>query len=126
MPNAAPNDDFERFVDQILGQLGIKRVYEPLVVPIRYNRAPWVDKKRRRRWVRNDFYLPELRFIIEVYSGHSANYLAEKQSRLRKLYRLHRIPYLLLTPAEWEVLKVDPFKLLDWINQEISATALAA
>ena len=114
------------FVDQILGTLGIKRVYEPLMVPIRYNRQPRVDKRRRRRWVRNDFYLPELGFFIEVYSGHCTSTLEYKQSRLRKLYRLHRIPYLLLTPVEWEILKINPLILREWIDQEISAQALAA
>src|SRR6185312_6785435 len=111
MPNAGPADEFERFVDQILGTLGIKRVYEPLMVPIRYNRQPTVEKRRRRRWVRNDFYLPDLGFFIEVYSGHCASTLEYKQSRLRKLYRLHRIPYLLLTPVEWEILKINPLIL---------------
>jgi len=124
--NTGPMDEYGHFVDSLLEQLGIKRIYEPLMVPIRYNRQPWVDKRRRRRWVRNDFYLPELRFIIEVYCGHSNSTLAEKRSKLRKLYRLHRIPYLLLTPTEWKVLQENPNLLRVWIDQAISAQALAA
>jgi hypothetical protein len=114
-----PMPGFEVFVARLLTQVGILWVYEPFLVPIpRPVQLPDPTLKhfRHHHLLRNDFYLPDLDFIIEVFSGYSESRWEQKHRHLERMSELYGIPYLLLTVQDWELLKQTPSLLQQWLG----------
>ncbi len=117
-----PMPGLETLVAQILVTGNIRWLYEPLLAPVNRHpiRLPDPNLKRRRprrRLMRNDFYLLDYTTIIEVYSGNSPQNLRKKRVYLERMYHLHQIPFLLITPYEQAILEANPYKLLEWLDQ---------
>lgn len=125
---------FERFVADLLTELGITWVYEPLTIPLpRCAKVPdpFLKHERKVRLVRNDFYLPDQELIIEIYSGESKDSRNRKSRRLIRMFELYRIPFLLLTTEEWnqllsELEDLRPQLLFGWIQESLRAHTTAA
>jgi len=114
-----PMPGFETYVDQLLRDLlQVLALYEPLRVALpRRKRAS--GGNRQRRFMCNDFFLPEYELLIEIYSGCSERAASRKLHRLQRANRMTGIRYLLLTPKEWALLIANPDLLGVWIYQAI-------
>lgn len=114
-----PLPGYETDVATVLTNLEISWIYEPLMVPIRLHQNladPNLKRRRKRRFLVPDFYLPDYDCFIEVYEGASPHSRHTKHRRLIRMSRLHHKRFLLITREDEFILRDHPELLLEWLE----------